>query len=37
MAVLDVDSDRLRAFVEVDKMNLEKVCALVGAVGLKTV
>ncbi len=31
IAVLDVDSDRLNAFDEVDKMNLEKVCALVGA------
>lgn len=31
VAVLDVDSDRLDAFDEVDKMNLEKVCALVGA------
>ena len=31
VAVLDVDSDRLSAFDEVDKMNLEKVCALVGA------
>ena len=31
VAVLDVDSDRLDAFDEVDQMNLEKVCALVGA------
>jgi len=31
VAVLDVDSDRLNAFDEVDKTNLEKVCALVGA------
>jgi len=31
IAVLDVDSDRLHAFDEVDKMNIEKVCALVGA------
>ncbi len=31
VAVLDVDSDRLDAFDEVDEMNLEKVCALVGA------
>jgi len=31
VAVLDVDSDRLKAFDEVDKVNLEKVCALVGA------
>jgi len=31
VAVLDVDSDRLDAFDEVDKINLEKVCALVGA------
>ena len=30
IAVLDVDSDRLRAFDEVDKMNLEKVRVLVG-------
>lgn len=32
IAVLDVDSDRLDAFDEVDKTNLERVCALVGAV-----
>jgi L-methionine (R)-S-oxide reductase len=31
IAVLDVDSDRLSAFDEVDKINLEKVCAPVGA------
>jgi L-methionine (R)-S-oxide reductase len=30
-AVLDVDSDLLDAFDELDKANLEKVCALVGA------
>jgi L-methionine (R)-S-oxide reductase len=31
VAVLDVDSNLLDAFDEVDKANLEKVCALVGA------
>jgi GAF domain-containing protein len=31
VAVLDVDSDLLDAFDEVDQANLEKVCALVGA------
>jgi GAF domain-containing protein len=31
VAVLDVDSDLLDAFDEVDQANLQKVCALVGA------
>jgi L-methionine (R)-S-oxide reductase len=31
IAVLDIDSDLLDAFDELDKENLEKVCALVGA------
>jgi L-methionine (R)-S-oxide reductase len=31
VAVLDVDSDRLDAFDEVDKRNLEEVCVLIGA------
>lgn len=31
IAVLDVDSDQLDAFNEVDKINLERVCVLVGA------
>jgi GAF domain-containing protein len=34
VAVLDVDSNQLRAFDEVDRVNLEKVCRMVGqAVG----
>jgi L-methionine (R)-S-oxide reductase len=34
IAVLDVDSDQLGAFDEVDRVNLEKVCQMVGqAVG----
>ena len=34
VAVLDVDSDRLAAFDEVDKMNLEKVCSMIAGVPL---
>jgi L-methionine (R)-S-oxide reductase len=33
VAVLDVDSDRLGAFDEVDKVNLERICLAVGAAG----
>ncbi len=32
VAVLDVDSDRLKAFDEIDVANLEKLCMLVSAV-----
>jgi L-methionine (R)-S-oxide reductase len=32
IAVLDIDSDRLHAFDEVDRLNLETVCALVAGV-----
>jgi len=32
VAVLDVDSDRLKAFDEIDVANLEKLCMLIGAV-----
>jgi len=31
LAVLDIDSDRLAAFDEVDRMNLEKICAGIAA------
>ncbi len=34
LAVLDVDSDRLGAFDEIDRVNLEKICMMVGAVCL---
>ena len=34
VAVLDVDSDRLAAFDEVDKINLEKVCSMIAGVPL---
>jgi GAF domain-containing protein len=30
IAVLDVDSNQLRAFDEVDRVNLEKICRMVG-------
>jgi len=30
IAVLDVDSNQLEAFDEIDRINLEKVCAMVG-------
>jgi GAF domain-containing protein len=33
LAVLDVDSDRLDAFDEIDAANLEGICRMVGAVG----
>jgi len=32
VAVLDVDSDRLKAFDEIDVANLEKLCMLIGGV-----
>jgi GAF domain-containing protein len=32
VAVLDVDSDRLNAFDEIDVANLEKLCMLIGSV-----
>ncbi len=32
VAVLDVDSDRLSAFDEIDRVNLEEICRMVGAV-----
>jgi L-methionine (R)-S-oxide reductase len=31
LAVLDVDSDRLNAFDEIDRVNLEEICRIVGA------
>jgi GAF domain-containing protein len=34
LAVLDVDSDQLAAFDEVDKVNLEKICSIIAAVHL---
>lgn len=34
VAVLDVDSDRLAAFDEIDRIGLEKVCSMVAAVPL---
>ena len=34
VAVLDVDSDRLAAFDEVDKINLENVCSMIAGVSL---
>ena len=34
VAVLDVDSDRLAAFDEIDKINLENICAMVAAIHL---
>lgn len=33
LAVLDIDSDRLDAFDEVDRINLEKLCEMVGRAG----
>lgn len=33
VAVLDVDSDRPDAFDEVDRVNLERICRMVGRVG----
>jgi len=35
LAVLDVDSDRLAAFDEVDRVNLEEICSMVAAVHLR--
>ncbi|MGE5297536.1 MAG: GAF domain-containing protein, partial [Solirubrobacterales bacterium] len=32
LAVLDIDSDQLAAFDEIDRMELEKVCSLIAAV-----
>jgi L-methionine (R)-S-oxide reductase len=34
VGLLDVDSDRLGAFDEVDEVNLEKICSIVGAIYL---
>lgn len=34
VGVLDVDSDRLGAFDEIDRVNLEKICMMVSAVHL---
>ncbi|MEN6428004.1 MAG: GAF domain-containing protein [Phycisphaerales bacterium] len=34
VGVLDVDSDRLSAFDEIDRVNLERVCVMVGEVHL---
>lgn len=34
VAVLDVDSDRLAAFDEIDRIGLEKICSMVAAVPL---
>jgi L-methionine (R)-S-oxide reductase len=33
LAVLDVDSDQLNAFDEIDAANLEEICKMVGAAG----
>ena len=32
IAVLDVDSDQLNAFDDIDRIQLEKICAMIGAV-----
>ena len=32
-AVLDVDSNRLGSFDEIDRVNLEAICRMVGRVG----